>query len=150
MNELSSLQAPDGSRTTRKRKGRGPGSGLGKTAGRGEKGYGSRSGSSQRPGFEGGQMPLQRRIPKGGFKNPFRTEYRVVNVEQLKRFENGTVINPEVLRASGLISGRGPIKVLGQGEIDRGLVVQAHAFSKSAVQKIEALGGKAETIDSRS
>ena len=150
MNELSNLQAPEGSRTSRKRKGRGPGTGLGKTAGRGEKGYGSRSGSSQRPGFEGGQMPLQRRIPKGGFKNPFRTEFRVVNVEQLKRFENGTVINPEVLRASGLISGRGPIKVLGQGEIDRSLVVQAHAFSKSAVQKLEALGGKAETIERRS
>ena len=141
MNELSNLTAPPGASKDRKRKGRGPGSGTGQTAGRGEKGYKSRSGSSIRPGFEGGQMPLQRRIPKRGFTNRFRTEYLVVNVAELSAFESGTVVNPDAIRAAGLVKGKGPVKILGDGELDRNLVVQVHAFSKSAAQKIEAAGG---------
>jgi len=147
MNELSNLKPPKGATKDKKRKGRGIGSGLGQTAGRGEKGYTSRSGSSINPSFEGGQMPLARRLPKVGFSNyPFRTEYTVVNVSDLDRFENGTVVTPEALRASGLVKGRGLVKVLGNGDLAKNLVVQAHAFSKAAAEKIAAGGGKAEVI----
>ena len=149
MNELSNLTAPPGASKDRKRKGRGIGSGTGQTAGRGEKGFKSRSGSSQRPGFEGGQMPLQRRIPKRGFNNRFRTEYLVINVADLDRFENGTVVNAAAIRAAGMVKGKGPIKVLGEGSLERNLVVQVHAFSKSAMEKIEAGGGKAEVINTK-
>ena len=149
MNELSNLKAPAGSKKNKKRLGRGIGSGLGQTAGRGEKGFKSRSGSSIRPGFEGGQMPLQRRLPKVGFKNYTRVEYHVINVGDLKRFENGSVVTPETLHAAGLIKGRGLVKVLGTGALDKNLIVQAHAFSKAASEKIQAGGGKAEVISSK-
>lgn len=149
MNELSKLKAPAGANKNKKRLGRGIGSGLGQTAGRGEKGFKSRSGSSVRPGFEGGQMPLQRRLPKVGFKNYTRVEYQVVNVADLARFDNGTVVTPETLHAAGLVKGNGLVKVLGNGEFAKNLVVQAHAFSKGATEKIQAGGGKAEVISAK-
>jgi len=129
------------------RKGRGTGSGLGKTAGRGHKGYKARSGSGTRPGFEGGQMPLVRRIPKRGFTNPFSKVYSLVNLKDLDRFEEGTVVTPELLKEEGLIKKLNDgVKILGDGELTKKLTVQAHKFSKSAKEKIEALGGKAEVI----
>jgi large subunit ribosomal protein L15 len=148
MSELNELRPPRGSRQARKRKGRGPGSGLGKTAGRGHKGHKARAGGTTPPGFEGGQMPLQRRIPKRGFHNPFRVEYETVNVGELARAE-GSELGPEALAAAGLVRGGGrskPIKVLGDGELTRAVVVRAHAFSASAREKIEKAGGRAEVI----
>jgi len=147
MKELSKLCAPKGANKVEKRKGRGPGSGQGQTGGHGEKGQRSRSGHAQRPGFEGGQMPLQRRVPKVGFNNPTRVEYAVVNVEELNRFDNGAVVTPESLRSSGLAKGRHLIKVLGTGDLKKNLVVQAHRFSKTASEKITANGGKAEVLE---
>jgi large subunit ribosomal protein L15 len=141
---LHELQPAPGSTHKKTRRGRGLGSGLGKTAGRGQKGQKARSGGGVRPGFEGGQMPLVRRLPKRGFKNPFRVEYEVVNVGQLTVFEPGTEVTPELLKAHRLVRRDLPIKILGEGEIDRPLTVRAHKFSKQAQAKIEAAQGKVE------
>ncbi|HET6141988.1 MAG TPA: 50S ribosomal protein L15 [Candidatus Acidoferrales bacterium] len=144
---LSNLKPPRGSRHRKVRVGRGIGSKLGKTAGKGNKGQKSRKGYSRRPGFEGGQMPLRRRIPKRGFHNPTRVEYAVVNVEGLNIFEAGTVVTPELLNASGLVRQvQFDIKVLGDGELKSALTVQAHKFSKSAQEKITQAGGKVEIL----
>ncbi|HEY8363211.1 MAG TPA: 50S ribosomal protein L15 [Tissierellaceae bacterium] len=133
----------------RKRVGRGIGSGLGKTSGRGHKGQKARSGGGVRPGFEGGQMPLFRRLPKRGFTNIFAKEYAVVNVEDLNRFPENTIVTPELLIQEGLVkSGKvvDGIKILGDGDVKVKLTVRAHKFSKTAAEKIEAAGGKAEVI----
>jgi large subunit ribosomal protein L15 len=144
---LSNLKPPRGSRHRKVRVGRGIGSKLGKTAGKGNKGQKSRKGYSRRPGFEGGQMPLRRRIPKRGFHNPTRVEYAVVNVESLDIFPAGTTVTPELLISSGLLRQvRADIKVLGDGELKNSLTVQAHKFSKSAEEKITRAGGKAELL----
>ena len=144
---LSHLKPPRGSRHRKVRVGRGIGSKLGKTAGKGNKGQKSRKGYSRRPGFEGGQMPLRRRIPKRGFHNPTRVEYAVVNVESLDIFPAGTTVTPELLISSGLLRQvRADIKVLGDGELKNSLTVQAHKFSKSAEEKITRAGGKAELL----
>ena len=142
------MKAAPGARRERKRLGRGIGSGLGKTAGRGQKGQLARSGGKPGPYFEGGQMPIQRRLPKRGFNNArFAKVYSIVNVSDLARFEAGSVVTPEVLLESGLIRQiRDGVKILGDGELTTALTVQAHAFSKAAVEKIEAAGGKAEVI----
>ena len=147
MAELHDLRPVPGSRPKRKRRGRGPGSGLGKTAGRGQKGQKSRSGASIPAGFEGGQMPLQRRIPKGGFAPLRRVEYQVVNLRALNEIEDAE-ITPEVLRNRGLTGSlKLPVKVLGDGSIDRPVKVSAHAFSSSARAKIEAAGGSVTKVD---
>jgi large subunit ribosomal protein L15 len=144
--ELHDLQPAKGSKKTRRRVGRGTGSGLGKTSGRGHKGAGSRSGWTTRPGREGGQMPLYRRIPKRGFHNIFRTTYQVVNVSELARC-SGKEITKESLKAAGLISKlKEPVKILGNGEIAKAFTVKVQAFSKSAKEKIEKAGGKVEVI----
>lgn len=125
-----------------KRVGRGPGSGRGKTAGKGHKGQRSRSGGGVRPGFEGGQMPLIRRLPKRGFTNPFKVMYQVVSVSALNSFKEGSVVDPASMRESGLISSRRkPVKILGDGELKKELEVKAHAFTRSASEKISAAGG---------
>jgi large subunit ribosomal protein L15 len=146
--DLSNLKPADGAKHPKKRVGRGPGSGNGKTAGRGHKGAQSRSGYSYKRGFEGGQMPLHRRMPKRGFSNLFRTEYAVVNLDQLDaRFDKDATVTPETLREAGLVHGkRAPIKVLGRGEITKALTVHAHKFSGKAAEKLIAAGGKAEAI----
>ena len=146
---LSNLKPAKGSTQARKRVGRGPGSGLGKTSGRGEKGQKSRSGFSHRPGFEGGQMPLHRRVPKRGFSNArFRKEYTELNLDQLEAFEAGTIVTPEVLLKNGLIRKlRDGVKVLGRGELSKALTVRAHRFSARAQERIAAAGGKAELIE---
>ena len=145
--DLSNLKPSDRSRFTKKRVGRGQGSGNGKTAGRGHKGAQSRSGYSFKRGFEGGQMPLHRRVPKRGFHNPFRVEYAVVNLDTLaERFDEGTTITPELLRERGMAPGKGLIKVLARGDISKKLTVQAHKFSATAQQKITAAGGTAEVL----
>ena len=139
---LSNLRAPRKAAENRKRVGRGMGSGMGKTSTRGHKGQGSRSGSRLMRGFEGGQMPLHRRLPKRGFVNIFRTEYEVVNLEKLAGLA-ATEITPEVLRKAGMVSSKNAlVKVLGQGEVSKALTVHAHRFSKSAQEKIEKAGGK--------
>jgi large subunit ribosomal protein L15 len=146
---LDNLKPPAGSKFPRKRVGRGPGSGNGKTAGRGNKGAQSRSGYSYKRGFEGGQMPLHRRVPKRGFNNKdFRTEYEVVNLDQLEaRFDAGATITPESLRTSGLVNARhARIKVLARGELTKALTVRAHKFSGPAAEKLAAAGGRAEVI----
>lgn len=133
----------------KKRLGRGPGSGLGKTSGRGHKGQNARSGGGVRPGFEGGQMPLFRRLPKRGFTNVFKKQYAVVNVDDLNRFESGAEITPDILIASGLVKkakAKDGVRILGTGEINVALTVKANHFSKTAAEKIEAAGGKAEVI----
>ena len=145
--ELHNLTPKAGSRKARKRVGRGPGSGNGKTAGRGHKGQGSRSGTKQKRNFEGGQMPLVRRIPKHGFTNIFRKEHMVVNVGQLERFPAGSEVTPEVLLAEGVLSGLADgVKVLGDGALSHKLTVRAHAFSRKAKEVIEAAGGTCEVI----
>jgi large subunit ribosomal protein L15 len=145
--DLSNLKPPKGANRNRKRVGRGPGSGLGKTAGRGNKGAQSRSGYHKKRGFEGGQMPLHRRLPKRGFFNPFRVEYAVVNLDDLAaRFAAGAVVTPEVLRAERLVTTKQPIKVLARGEIAVALTVKAHKFSGKAAEKIAAAGGSVETL----
>jgi large subunit ribosomal protein L15 len=142
---LEDLKPSQGSRKKSKRVGRGPGSGSGKTAGKGHKGQKARSGGVKGPGFEGGQMPLQRRLPKRGFTNIFRKEYAVVNLRDLAAL-SGT-ITPETMMKQGLVKNpMDGIKVLGVGELKSGLIVRAHKFSKSAVDKIQAAGGKAEVI----
>ena len=139
-----------GAKKRTKRVGRGVGSGHGKTSCRGGKGQTARSGGGKGPGFEGGQMPLQRRLPKRGFHNPFRTAYEVVNVGQLEVFEAGAEVAPETLRARRLLRrGVGLLKVLGEGALTRGLTVRAHAVSAAARQKIEAAGGRVEIIAGR-
>jgi large subunit ribosomal protein L15 len=146
MAELHNLSPVPGSHRDAKRKGRGPASGNGKTAGRGQKGQNSRSGGKVSAGFEGGQMPLQRRIPKRGFHNKFRIEYQVVNVRDLDRVEAGE-INPEVLKAAGLIATlRKPVKILGMGEVEKAFQITAHRFSGSARSKIEAAGGSVTLV----
>ena len=143
--KLHELSPAAGSTKPNFRKGRGAGSGNGKTAGKGHKGQNARSGGGVRPGFEGGQMPLQRQIPKRGFKNIFAKEYAIVNVGDLEIFENGTVVNGEALVAAGLLKKTlDGVKVLGNGELTKQLTVEVAAFSESAKQKIEEVGGKAE------
>jgi len=141
---LHELSPAKGSKQARKRIGRGPGSGIGKTSGRGEKGQKSRSGYSRRDGFEGGQMPLIRRVPKRGFTNIFKTEYAVVNLSQLAELEGD--VTPESLVGAGLVRSGKPVKVLGDGEIGKALKVTANKFSKSARAKIEAAGGTCEEL----
>src|SRR5271170_5371455 len=144
---LSNLGPPKGSRKKKVRVGRGIGSKLGKTAGAGNKGQKSRRGYSRRRGFEGGQMPLHRRIPKRGFHNPFGVEFSVINLEELNVFPTGETITPELLRAHGFVRrATGPIKVLGDGELKSKLTVHAHAFSASAKEKITKAGGSFEVV----
>jgi large subunit ribosomal protein L15 len=137
--KLSDLKPRAGSRHSRKRVGRGPGSGLGHTAGKGEKGQKSRSGYSRRPGFEGGQMPLTRRVPKRGFTNIFKVEYATVNLSQLDGL--GATIDPDILRERGLARAGKKVKILGDGEVKGALQVRADKFSRAAREKIEAAGG---------
>jgi len=145
--KLHELKPAEGSTKPAFRKGRGHGSGAGKTSGRGHKGQNARSGGGTRPGFEGGQMPLQQRIPKRGFTNIFAKEIVEVNLQQLDKFETGTVVTMELLKEAGVIKAvKDGVKVLGNGEIGKALTVQAHAFSKSAAEKIQAAGGKVEVI----
>ncbi|MDY5730603.1 MAG: 50S ribosomal protein L15 [Eubacteriales bacterium] len=143
--KLHDLKPAEGSRTAPKRLGRGSGSGLGKTSGKGHKGAKARSGGGKGPGFEGGQMPLIRRVPKKGFTNIFRVEYATVNIESLNVFENDTVVDQALLLEKGLIhKGFAGLKVLGNGELNKKLTVKADKFSASAKEKIEAVGGKTE------
>jgi large subunit ribosomal protein L15 len=146
--DLSNLKPPKGAKHAKKRVGRGQGSGNGKTAGRGHKGAQSRSGYSFKRGFEGGQMPLHRRVPKRGFHNPTRIEYEVINLDTLaERFDAGTVVTLELLAERRLISGtKKLLKVLGRGEIGKALTVHAHKFSGKAAEKIAAAGGATELI----
>jgi len=145
---LHNLKPPKGAAKKPKRLGRGFGSGSGKQAGRGHKGQRSRSGGPKGPGFEGGQMPLIRRLPKRGFTNPSRVEYKVVNLSDLNKFAKGSVVDPSVLRQARLVKGKDPlVKILGDGELKRALKVKAHKFSKTAVEKIAAAGGSTEVIE---
>jgi len=145
--KLDDLRPAAGANKKRKRVGRGDGSGHGKTSGRGHKGQGARSGGNTKPGFEGGQMPLQRRLPKRGFHNPFRVEMSVVNLGQIDVLPAGTEITPEVLIRHGYVSGKNrKIKILGDGSVSKPLTIKAHGFSAKAKEKIEAAGGKAELI----
>lgn len=145
--KLHEIKPAEGSRKTRNRVGRGIGSGNGKTAGRGHKGQNARSGGGVRPGFEGGQNPLYRRLPKRGFTNPNRKEFAIVGLDQLNKFAADTVVTPEALLEAGIIKNvRDGVKILGNGELNVKLTVQAQKFSQSAVEKIEALGGKTEVI----
>jgi large subunit ribosomal protein L15 len=145
---LNNLRPPKGAKHAKKRIGRGQGSGNGKTAGRGHKGAKSRSGFKFKRGFEGGQMPLHRRVPKRGFHNPFRVEYEVVNLDMLAlRFDAGTVVTPDLLREAGLVPGGAQrIKVLARGEVGKALTVHAHKFSGKAAEKIAAAGGATEQL----
>jgi large subunit ribosomal protein L15 len=142
---LSNVRAPKKAAENKKRVGRGMGSGMGKTSTRGHKGQRSRSGSRMMRGFEGGQMPLHRRMPKRGFTNVFRQEFNIVNLEKLAAMGE-TTITPEVLRKAGVIKGKHPLKVLGDGELTVALTVHAHKFSKSAQEKITKAGGKVEVL----
>ena len=142
---LSNIRAPRKAAENKKRVGRGMGSGMGKTSTRGHKGQRSRSGSRMLRGFEGGQMPLHRRLPKRGFTNIFREEYSIVNLDRLAALDE-TTINPEVLRKAGVISTARRVKILGDGELTAAITVQAHKFSKSAQEKITKAGGKAEIL----
>ncbi|HXM23888.1 MAG TPA: 50S ribosomal protein L15 [Terriglobales bacterium] len=142
---LSNIRAPKKANENKKRVGRGMGSGMGKTSTRGHKGQRSRSGSRMMRGFEGGQMPLHRRMPKRGFTNIFRKEYNVVNLERLTALGE-TTITPEVLRKAGIIRTKHPVKILGDGEVSTALTVHAHKFSKSAQEKITKAGGKFEVL----
>lgn len=145
--KLHELKPAPGSSTAPKRLGRGVGSGLGKTSGKGHKGAKARSGGGKRPGFEGGQMPLVRRLPKRGFFNPFRTEYVAVNVDRLEVFEDGATVSPVELIQMGIIKKvEDGVKIMGSGELTRKLTVQANKFTATAKEKIEAAGGKAEVI----
>ena len=148
---LATLSPPAGARRPRKRKGRGPGSGNGTTAGKGQKGQKSRSGNGIRPGFEGGQMPLQRRLPKRGFKNPFRVAYHAVNLDRLTAvFEAGTTVTVEAMRERGLAPRSAKrIKVLGQGDLGHALTIEAHKFSASALEKIQKAGGTATVVGTK-
>lgn len=145
---LNNLRPPRGAKKPKKRVGRGPGSGHGKTSSRGHKGAQSRSGFRFKRGFEGGQMPLHRRVPKRGFTNPFRIEYAVVNLDTLAEvFDAGSAVTPELLHERGIVRDkRAPIKVLGRGDIDKQLTIKAHKFSETAVRKIAAAGGATEVL----
>lgn len=144
--KLTDLRPAKGAKSARKRVGRGEGSGLGKTSGRGNKGLKARSGGGTKPGYEGGQMPLQRRLPKRGFVNVFREETAVVNVKELNRFKAGSVVDAEALRREGLVKGSCPggVKLLGNGEVTRKLTVKVDRASKAAVEKVVAAGGTVE------
>lgn len=146
--KLHELRPNEGAFQTKKRVGRGVGSGLGKTSGKGHKGQNARSGGGVRPGFEGGQLPLFRRLPKRGFSNAmFKKEYATINVSDLEKFEDGAVVTPEILKEMGILKKQlAGVKVLGNGELTKKLTVKAHKFSSSAIEKIEAIGGKAEVI----
>jgi large subunit ribosomal protein L15 len=145
--KLHELKPPAGARKRRKIVGRGPGSGHGKTAGKGEKGQKARAGGGSHPWFEGGQLPLHRRVPKRGFTNIFRKRYAIVNIADLNRFESGTAVTPGALQAAGLIGQVGEgVKVLGDGELTRSLTVSAQKFSRAAVEKIRAAGGTVEVL----
>jgi len=146
--KLHELQRNIGATQAKKRVGRGPGSGLGKTSGRGQKGQKARSGGGVNPVFEGGQLPLYRRIPKRGFKNAmFKTRYAVINVEELNAFEDGTVVSPALLKEAGIIKNQlDGVKVLGNGKLEKKLTIQANKFSTSALDKIKESGSKAEVI----
>ena len=146
--KLHELRPNEGAFQTKKRVGRGVGSGLGKTSGKGHKGQNSRSGGGVRPGFEGGQLPLFRRLPKRGFSNAmFKVEYATINVSDLEKFEDGAVVTPELLKEMGILKKQlAGVKVLGNGNLTKKLTVKASKFSKSAIEKIEAIGGKAEVI----
>lgn len=145
--KLHELKPAEGSRSERKRKGRGIGSGTGKTAGKGHKGQNARSGGGVRPGFEGGQNPLFRRLPKRGFTNINRKEYAIVNLDTLNRFDEGTEVTPALLIETGYVSSeKAGIKILGNGSLDRKLTVKAHKFSASAKEAIETAGGQTEVV----
>ena len=146
--KLHSIEQPEGAVRVAKRVGRGTSSGNGKTAGKGHKGQNARSGGGVRPGFEGGQLPLFRRLPKRGFSNAkFKVEYATINVSDLDKFEDGAVVTPELLKEMGIVKKQlAGIKVLGNGELTKKLTVKAHKFSASAVEKIEKMGGKAEEV----
>jgi len=146
--DLSNLKPPAGAKHAKKRIGRGQGSGNGKTAGRGHKGAKSRSGFKFKRGFEGGQMPLHRRVPKRGFHNPFRVDYEVVNLDTLAaKFDADTVVTPDLLRERGLVGGgKRPVKILARGDVSKKLTVRAHKFSGKAAEKIAAAGGATEVI----
>ncbi len=146
--KLHTMMQPEGAIKKRTRVGRGPGSGLGKTSGRGQKGQKARSGYSHKFGFEGGQLPLYRRLPKRGFSNAqFKIKYATINLSDLNKFESGSTITPELLKEMGLVKkGLDGIKVLGKGTLDKKLTVRAHKFSNTAKETIEKLGGKAEVI----
>lgn len=145
--KLHELRPAEGSKKSPKRVGRGTGSGLGRNSGKGEKGQNSRQGGGVRPGFEGGQMPLFRRLPKRGFTNIFAKEYAVINLDRLNDFEDGTVVTPELLLEKRIISKvKDGVKILGNGELTKNLTVQATKFSKTAAEKIQAAGGKVEVV----
>ncbi len=146
--KLHEIKRPEGAVTESTRRGRGPGSGLGKTSGKGHKGQNARSGGGVRPGFEGGQLPLFRRLPKRGFSNArFKIEYATINVGDLNKFEDGAVITPELLKEMGILKKQlAGVKILGNGTLEKKLTIKANRFSKSAVEKIEKIGGKAEVI----
>ena len=145
--KLEELKSPPGANKKVKRVGRGTGSGHGKTSTRGHKGQKARSGGGVRPGFEGGQMPLQRRLPKRGFTNIFKKEYAIVNIRDLNSFDDGSEINPEVLQNAGLIKSiKDGVKILGDGELEKKLIVRAHKISRQAEEKITARGGRVEVI----
>ncbi len=145
--DLRYLSPLPGSRKKPKRVGRGKGSGNGKTSGRGHKGQGARAGGGPRPGFEGGQMPLKRRVPKRGFHNPFKKRFALVNVGQLDVFDAGSDVSPEILYGRGLVRKRSEaVKILGEGTLSKALTVRAHGFSSKAKEKIEGVGGRAESL----
>ena len=146
--KLHELKPNENAFKDRKRVGRGPGSGLGKTSGKGHKGQNARTGGGVRPGFEGGQTPLFRRLPKRGFSNSmFKTEYAVINLSDLNKFDEGAVVTPEILKEMGIIKKQlSGIKVLGNGTLEKKITVRANKFSKNAVEKIESIGGKVEVI----
>jgi large subunit ribosomal protein L15 len=146
--QMHDLKPADGARHRRRRVGRGPGSGLGKTCGRGHKGQRSRAGASKHAWFEGGQMPLFRRLPKRGFKSVSRTSYSTVNVYELERFEDGATVTPEDLLANRVVRSLSlPVKILADGEIKKALTVHAHQFSQAAIVKIRAAGGEVEVLE---
>ena len=147
MKNLGNLSPAQGSNKKKKRIGRGPGSGLGKTAGKGHKGQKARKGGGVAPGFEGGQMPLYRRLPKRGFKNPFRKEYNPINLDNLNKFDAGTTITPELLDKAGLLRKPGcPVKILGRGSLDKALTIKVQKASASARAAVEKVGGTLEEI----
>jgi large subunit ribosomal protein L15 len=144
---LGELKPPEGSRKDRKRVGRGVGSGHGKTACRGSKGQRARSGGPKKAGFEGGQMPLQRRLPKRGFRHPFKRPMSIIHLRDLNRFESGSIVDPDLLLRSGLLRKRGEgIKLLSDGEMEHPLIIRVHQASKAAIQKVEAASGKVEVM----
>jgi len=144
--QLDSMKPAPGSRKKKKRVGRGPGSGNGKTAGRGHKGAGARAGAKSKLGFEGGQMPIARRLPKRGFYNRFREEYQVVNLAALEKFEIGTIVDRDAMKEAGLVKGRAPVKILAKGKLKKSLTVRAEAFSATARERIAEAGGTAEQV----